>query len=88
MLSFKEWLLEHSSTTGAKIGLYPPLYTQVYNYTPQDILTWGADAITYMHEKDVKPNIPYSNWGKFKPYFWQDGDKTAAQQTQKDPNKL
>jgi hypothetical protein len=41
-LDFKEWLLEHSSTTGAKIGLYPPLYTQVYNYTPQDILTWGG----------------------------------------------
>jgi hypothetical protein len=88
MLTFTEWLLEHSSSSRAKVGLYPPLYTQVYNYCPQDVITWGADAITYMHEKDVNPTAPYSNWGKFKPYFWQDGDKTAVQQTQHDPVKV
>lgn len=86
MLTFTEWLLEHSSTsTRAKVGLYPPLYTQVFNYCPQDVITWGADAITYMYEKDVSPDVPYSNWGTFKPYYWQDGDKTAKEQTQKDP---
>lgn len=81
MQSFKEWflLMERGSSTGTrgKIGLYPPLYTQVFNYTPQDVVTWSADAITYMSPKDVDSPLPHSSWGKFKPYFWQDGDRHA-----------
>lgn len=91
MLNFKEWLINErgsSTSTRAKLGLYPPLYTQVFNYCPQDVVTWGADAITYMSEKDVSPNKPYSNWGAFKPYYWEDGDESAIDQTQKDPVKV
>jgi len=74
LINFKEWLLEHSGSTSgtSKLGLYPPFYTGVYNYPPSAVINWGADAITYMDDKDVKPNAPYSNWGKFKPYFWHD----------------
>jgi hypothetical protein len=91
MLNFKEWLLaEHGSSTGtrAKIGLYPPLYTQVFNYCPQDVITWGADAITYMSEKDVNHKKPYSYEGKFIPYYWLDDSDDAEEMVQKDPNKI
>ena len=66
MLEFKMWLEGHKGTMG-KIGLYPPLYTQYMNYAPQDVVTWGADAITYMDPKDIKFKA-YD--GEFKPYFW------------------
>jgi hypothetical protein len=67
-LSFRLWL-EDRGTPG-KLGLYPPLYTQYQNYPPQDVVTWSADAITYMDPKDVQFSV---NKGKFKPYFWKDG---------------
>lgn len=92
MMTFKEWLflVERGSSTGTrgKIGLYPPLYTQVFNYAPQDVVTWSADAITYMSEKDVNPTAAYSNWGNFKPYMWQHSGDTPEAAPQKDPNKI
>ena len=36
-----------------KVGLYPSLYTQYYHYPPADIVTWSADAITYMDKEDI-----------------------------------
>lgn len=61
-MNFKEWLLlmEHSSGSRGKIGLYPPLYTQVYNYPPADIINWSADAITYMDPEDLKYRFLYT----------------------------
>lgn len=66
--SFKLWF-EHSRTGAGKLALYPPLYTQYLNYPPQDVVTWSADAITYMDPKDVAFKAMD---GKFKPYFWYD----------------
>jgi len=60
----------HKSTQG-KLGLYPTLYTQYPNYPPQDVITWGADAIWYMQPYDTKFKV---NYGKFKPYFWKHPD--------------
>ena len=90
MQSFKQWFLEHggSTSTRAKIGLYPPLYTQVFNYTPQDVITLGPDAITYMAPKDIDPSLPYSSWGKFKPYFWQDSNRHAEDMVIPDPHRI
>jgi hypothetical protein len=53
-MRFKEWLIlqEDAGRPGAKQGLYPPLAHQCAHYPPPDILTWGADAITYMPAKD------------------------------------
>jgi len=74
-LKFRLWLEKSSSTgTRARQGLYPSLYTQVFNYPPSDIATWAADFMAYMQPEDI--HCPhYSNWGKFKPYFWHDLDK-------------
>lgn len=66
-LNFKLWV-EHSRTGAGKLSLYPPLYTQYMNYPPQDVVTWSADAITYMNPLDVKFKA-YDD-GKFHPYFW------------------
>jgi len=53
-LNFKQWLLESARLSRGKVGLYPPLYTQYYNYPPADIVTWSADSITYMDEEDLE----------------------------------
>lgn len=59
MKTFKEWLLEHggSTATRSRAGLYPELYTQIFNYCPNSIINWAADVITYMYpdDVDVKP---------------------------------
>lgn len=57
-MNFKEWFVlnEHKATQG-KSGLYPSLYTQYYNYTPSDIVTWSADAIVYMDPEDIPQKI-------------------------------
>jgi hypothetical protein len=65
-LNFKLWVEGHRATRG-KVSLYPPFYTQYMNYPPQDVVTWSADAITYMDDEDVKFKA-YD--GKFRPYFW------------------
>lgn len=57
LLKFKQWLMEHSSTTKGKNGLYPSLYTQYYNYPPADIVNWSADSITYMDKDDVPQKV-------------------------------
>jgi hypothetical protein len=67
-LKFKLWV-EHSRTGAGKVSLYPPLYTQYMNYPPQDILTWSADAITYMDPEDVALSGKAYE-GKFRPYIW------------------
>ena len=69
-LNFRLWV-EHSRTGAGKLSLYPPLYTQYMNYPPQDVVTWSADAITYMDPNDVKFKA-YPIGEKFKPYFWFD----------------
>ena len=48
-----ECLVEHSTATKPKTGLYPPLYTQYYHYPPADIVTWSADAIAYLDPEDL-----------------------------------
>ena len=68
-LSFRMWVEGHRATPG-KIALYPPLYTQYMNYPPQDVITWSADAITYMDPEDVALSGKAYD-GKFRPYFWQ-----------------
>jgi hypothetical protein len=69
-LNFRLWI-EHSRTGAGKVSLYPPLYTQYLNYPPQDILTWSADAITYMNPEDVAlSGKAYPIGDKFRPYFW------------------
>lgn len=67
MQTFWEWLNEHRSSYG-KRGLYPPLYTQYYNYPPCDSILWGADAITYMDDEDLNFKFLYSK--KFVPHTW------------------
>lgn len=47
-MNFKEWLYEGHKATAGRIGLYPPAYTQVSNYAWADIITWGADTVTYL----------------------------------------
>lgn len=66
-MEFRLWL-EKTRRTSAKLGLYPPLYSQYLNYPPQEIVTWAADAITYMDPEDIKFKA-YDD-GKFHPYFW------------------
>lgn len=56
-LDFKTWLAEHASGTKGKLGLYPALYTQYYNYPPADIVNWSADAITYMDPEDIPQKV-------------------------------
>ncbi len=59
-MNFAEWLrlVEHNATLG-KSGLYPPLYTQYYNYPPCDIINWSADAINYMDPEDLVSHFSY-----------------------------
>lgn len=73
IVSFKNWLIfqEGHHVTVGKMGLYPSFYHQWYNYPPQDVITWSADAITYMDPKDVEFKFLYTK--KFQPYFWKDG---------------
>lgn len=48
-MEFKEWLLkEDAGSPGAKQSLYPMGYGGIGLYPPSDVITWGADAITYM----------------------------------------
>lgn len=65
-LNFRLWVESKGYRTG-KLSLYPPLYTQYMNYCPQDVVTWNADAITYMDPEDVKFRVID---GPFQPYFW------------------
>jgi len=71
-LNFKLWFEAAGTETGGKLALYPPLYTQYMNYPPQDVVTWSADAITYMNPMDVDPPGQKVFNGKFHPYFWFD----------------
>lgn len=52
-MEFKEWLLinEDAGSPGAKQALYPMGYGGIGLYPPSDVITWGADAMTYMPEK-------------------------------------
>ena len=63
MADFREWLLfiEDSHQSRGKQGLYPPQYSQADNYTSQDVITWGADAFTYMPQEK---KVFKMNWGK------------------------
>jgi len=65
-ISFKLWLEGHKATVG-KISLYPSLYTGYANFPPSSVITWSADSLTYMNDKDIQFKA-YS--GKFRPYFW------------------
>lgn len=69
-ISFKNWLIfqEGHHATKGKVSLYPDLYHQWANYPPSDVVTWSADAITYMDPKDVEFKFLYTK--KFQPYFW------------------
>jgi hypothetical protein len=60
-MRFKEWLIlqEDAGRPGAKQGLYPDLAHGAKNYPPPDVITWAADAITYMPEKDIKFKMIY-----------------------------
>lgn len=61
-LKFKEWLLqEGASQPGAKQMLYPMGYGGIGLYPPADVMTWGADAFTYMPEKIRKLDF---KWGE------------------------
>jgi hypothetical protein len=61
-MQFKKWLLqEHSRGTTGKQALYPPAYSLACFYPPADVITWSADAITYMSEKDRQFKFI---WGK------------------------
>jgi hypothetical protein len=53
-LQFSEWLclVEGSRRPGTKSGLYPLGYDGIGNYPPADILTYSADAITYLDMDD------------------------------------
>jgi hypothetical protein len=52
-MEFKKWLFlqENASSPGAKQVLYPMGYGGIGLYPPSDVMTWGADAMTYMPEK-------------------------------------
>jgi hypothetical protein len=51
-MSFREWLLnEDAGSPSAKQSLYPMGYGGIGLYPPSDVITWGADAITYMPAK-------------------------------------
>jgi hypothetical protein len=53
MKTFRDWImLREDRGTRGKQGLYPPLYHQAANYPPSDVITWSADAITYMSDED------------------------------------
>lgn len=48
-MSFREWLLnEDAGSPSAKQSLYPMGYGGIGLYPPSDVITWGADAVTYM----------------------------------------
>lgn len=48
-MRFKEWLLkEAAGQPGAKQALYPMGYGGIGLYPPSDVITWAADAVTYM----------------------------------------
>lgn len=75
MLKFSEWLsLEEGaaakvdSSPGGPNGIYPPLYTQYYNYPPSTHLTWGADNITFLDPEDYKFRFLYRPF--FTPHTW------------------
>ena len=55
-MEFKQWL-ESATRPGNKQGLYPIGYGGIGLYPPADMMNWGADAITYMSEKDRKFSI-------------------------------
>lgn len=51
-MNFKEWLLkEDAGSPGAKQALYPMGYGGIGLYPPSDVVTWAADAVTYMPTK-------------------------------------
>ena len=61
-MEFREWLVEHAGMPGAKQGLYPYSYGGIGGiYPPSDMISWSADAVTYMLPKDRKLKF---NWGK------------------------
>jgi hypothetical protein len=61
-MNFKEWLLlESARGTYGKQQLYPSYYSQTFNYCPSDVITWSADAFTYMPSED---KVFKMNWGK------------------------
>jgi hypothetical protein len=62
-MNFREWLnlIENAGSPAAKQGLYPPAYSAVALYPPCDIMTWAADAITYMPPERAKRKFI---WGK------------------------
>lgn len=60
-MEFREWLVEHAGAPGSKQTLYPLGYGGIGLYTPPDIITWSADAVTYMPPKDRKLQF---QWGK------------------------
>jgi hypothetical protein len=61
-LFFKQWLLEDSGRTGAKLGLYPPITDALGQYPPLYAMPSCADLLTYIDiEFKGWKNIPGKN---------------------------
>ncbi|MCK9458165.1 MAG: hypothetical protein M0R80_00615 [Proteobacteria bacterium] len=60
-MEFREWLLENAGAPGSKQSLYPMSYGGIGLYPPSDLITWSADAVTYMPIEDRKLKFA---WGK------------------------
>lgn len=77
MKTFEQWLLTEKCTrTGAKIGLYPPLYT-LNQYTNLYYTPYAADYITYA---DIERKDPIKLWPPQsvppehkEPFYWDKG---------------
>ena len=59
-LRFKTWL--EGTRPAAKQALYPLNYGGAGLYTPSDMITWSADAITYMPKGWLKSKMIEKPW--------------------------